>query len=275
MTKSRALYNERPLLVPPTVAVKLGLNEAVFLQQLHFWLQGSGHKHDGRAWVYNTFEEWQKQMPFWSVRTIQRIVESLRKRGVVITTTEYNRLPMDKTLWYTIDYDRLDSVCDMLSLPSRQVVAMDDDNLSSPSRQVDAVEDDKLSVPITIDYPETNPSETTIDHEPSSADAGAPVRANAEDFKVVVATMEKVGIGLTPFLTDTYHEEMMEHGAHAVVAGMLAAAENHKQHSMKYVQACIRNAAHGREPPKGTHDKSEAVIHGDDYETRRKLYTLS
>lgn len=125
----------------------------------------------------------------------------------------------------------------------------------------------------TRDDPSIEPSVIHQD-EPSSADAGSLVRENAEDFKVVVATMEKVGIGLTPFLTDTYHEEMVEHGVRAVVAGMLAAAGNSKQHSMAYVKTCIRNAAQGREPPKGERDKQEEFIHGDDYEGRRKRYVL-
>jgi hypothetical protein len=94
----------------PSLAKLIGLNEAIFLQQLHYWLIKSQHEYDGRKWVYNTFEEWQKQLPFWSIITIKRIVQSLRKAGLVSTTAQYNKMQVDRTLWYTIDYAAVDSL---------------------------------------------------------------------------------------------------------------------------------------------------------------------
>lgn len=107
---SKLLIDEYPLIVLPTLAAKIGLNEAIFLQQLNYWLAGSQHEIDGKKWVYNTFEEWQKQLHFWPVVTIKRIVKSLREMGIVSTTSQYNKMPMDRTLWYTIDYAKLDSI---------------------------------------------------------------------------------------------------------------------------------------------------------------------
>jgi hypothetical protein len=107
---SRYLIDEYPLIVLPTLARVLGLNEAIFLQQLNYWLVGSRHNHDGRKWVYNTFEDWQKQMPFFTVVTLKRIVKTLRESGVIITTSKYNKLSMDRTLWYSIDGEKLDSI---------------------------------------------------------------------------------------------------------------------------------------------------------------------
>jgi hypothetical protein len=109
-TTSRLLINEHPLQVLPTLATCIWLNEAVFLQQVHYWTLGSQNVRDGRRWVYNTYEDWQKQFPFWSVRTLKRVVNSLRDKGLIVTTSEYNKLEMDKTLWYSIDYEALDSL---------------------------------------------------------------------------------------------------------------------------------------------------------------------
>ncbi|MFK9094406.1 hypothetical protein [Bacillus salipaludis] len=67
---SRLLINESPVMIIPSLAAKIGLNEAVVLQQIHYWLGISKHNIEGRTWVYNTYEEWQKQLPFWSVSTI-------------------------------------------------------------------------------------------------------------------------------------------------------------------------------------------------------------
>jgi hypothetical protein len=60
---STLLINEAPLMIVPSLAVEIGLNEAVVLQQIHYWLNISKHKIKGKKWVYNTYEDWQKQFP--------------------------------------------------------------------------------------------------------------------------------------------------------------------------------------------------------------------
>ena len=115
---SKLLIAEPPLLVLPSLAVLVGLNEAIFLQQLHYWLIQSGKERDGRRWIYNTYDEWQKQLPFWSVRTIRRIVGELETRTLVESTTRYNLQKVDQTKWYTLLYrnlDRLTETADQVS----------------------------------------------------------------------------------------------------------------------------------------------------------------
>jgi uncharacterized phage protein (TIGR02220 family) len=103
---SRLLINESPVMIIPSLAVKIGLNEAVVLQQIHYWLGISKHKIEGRTWVYNTYEEWQKQLPFWSVSTIKRSIRSLEMLGLLLSEN-WNQMKMDKTKWYSIDYEKL------------------------------------------------------------------------------------------------------------------------------------------------------------------------
>jgi hypothetical protein len=106
-TLSRLLINEQPLQVLPSLAVAVGLNRAIFLQQLHYWLLKSEHHYDGRAWVYNTYDAWLEQFPFWSLNTLTRIVRSLEDERLILTTREYNRFSLDHTKWYTIVYEEL------------------------------------------------------------------------------------------------------------------------------------------------------------------------
>jgi hypothetical protein len=106
--KSSLLIDEPPLQVLPTLAVAIGLNEAIFIQQLHWLLSHSGKAVKGQEgkWIYNTAEEWHEKFPFWSVSTIKRIITGLRKEGL-IKAGRFNRMTLDQTRWYTIDYEAL------------------------------------------------------------------------------------------------------------------------------------------------------------------------
>ncbi|MEN0647799.1 DnaD domain protein [Caldifermentibacillus hisashii] len=108
---SKLLINENPIIVLPTLAKKIGLNEALFIQQLHYWLADSKHTYDGYQWVYNTYEDWHRQFPFWSTSTIRRIIGKLEREGLIVSGN-YNRFKMDKTKWYRINYEYLESLMD-------------------------------------------------------------------------------------------------------------------------------------------------------------------
>lgn len=108
------LINEPPLQVLPTLACEVGLNEAIILQQAHYWLSKSTHEFDGYKWFYKTYEKWQEEFPFWSQATIRRAINNLEKRGYLISTDAYNKMGIDKTKWYRIDYQKL------VSSPSAQ-----------------------------------------------------------------------------------------------------------------------------------------------------------
>ena len=107
---SRLLIAEPPLQVLPSLAAAIGLHEAIILQQLHYWLLVSPHERDGRAWVYNTLAGWHAQFPFMSLATLRRALADLEQRRRLVLTARYNRLPTDRTKWYTIDYDALDAL---------------------------------------------------------------------------------------------------------------------------------------------------------------------
>jgi DnaD/phage-associated family protein len=146
---NKLLFDERPLVVLPTLAVKVGLNEAIILQQLHYWLKDSKNVRDGYTWVYNSYEDWHEQFPFWSVRTIKRIITGLENKGIIVSGC-FNKMRADRTKWYRIDYEKLNEVIN----GNDNICHDDSDNVARPSCQVGTMDSDKLTPPITIDYTE-------------------------------------------------------------------------------------------------------------------------
>ena len=109
--KAKWLFDEHPILVDRELASVIGLNEAIVLQQLNYWLHSKSAKQiNGRLWVYNTYDNWRKDnFPFWSRNTIRRAFDSCIKRGLIITGN-FNKAGFDKTKWYSIDIEKLDEV---------------------------------------------------------------------------------------------------------------------------------------------------------------------
>ena len=106
---SKLLLDEYPLIVLPSLAVALGLNEAIVLQQVHYLLQISKHTIKDRKWVYNSYPNWCLIFPFMSERTIKRTIYALEEQGILLSDC-FNKLKLDKTKWYSIDYDQLDKI---------------------------------------------------------------------------------------------------------------------------------------------------------------------
>ncbi len=112
LPESVLLIDRDTLIILPRLAAQIGLNEAIVLQQVFYWLGGDRKPHvrDGRRWVYNTYEGWRAQFPFWSERTIRRTIRELETLGLLeaayfADNPEHRHL--DHTKWYTIDFDRL------------------------------------------------------------------------------------------------------------------------------------------------------------------------
>jgi hypothetical protein len=115
---SNLLIDEPPLQVLPSLAERIGLNEAILLQQLHYWTQRSGNieldQHgQERRWVWKTLDGWSEEFPFWSRRTIQRTLRSLTDDGLVVA--EQKRKDQgDMTTWYAVGYEALPNTSDCL-----------------------------------------------------------------------------------------------------------------------------------------------------------------
>ncbi|WP_158233829.1 conserved phage C-terminal domain-containing protein [Sporosarcina sp. P3] len=104
--------NNQQIKIPfsPQFAAIVGTNEALFLQQLHYRLQISKNIKGGHRWVYNTYEEWTREFPCWKMHGVKRLVKKLETDQLIITSA-YNKMPMDRTKWYRIDYEKLSQTC--------------------------------------------------------------------------------------------------------------------------------------------------------------------
>lgn len=91
----------------PLEAEAVGLNEAIVISRVRFWLSRSKHIYSSKPWIYNTYSDWQLQFPFWSVRTIQGIFLRLEQQGILKSTNRLNKSRYDKTKWYSLDEEAL------------------------------------------------------------------------------------------------------------------------------------------------------------------------
>ncbi|TPR43183.1 replication protein [Apilactobacillus micheneri] len=149
------LFDKKPLVVSTPLAEEIGLNEAIVLQQLHYWLQRSNHKINGRIWIYNSYDAWQEQFPFWNVRTVKRVITKLKNQGIIIVD-RFNRAGFDKTNWYTINYEKFNL------LVSQRL------GQNVPTRVTNCPNGEGQNVPTdTREYTEIT-SESTTNHKSSS-----------------------------------------------------------------------------------------------------------
>ena len=86
-------------------AKRYGLEEAVMLHNFIFWIRHNHanrkNQHDGRTWTYNTLEAFRELFPFWSVKQIRRILDSLLEQRVLVKGN-HNARAYDRTCWYAL-----------------------------------------------------------------------------------------------------------------------------------------------------------------------------
>lgn len=116
---SKLLIQEPPLQVLPSLAIAIGLNEAIVLQQLYYLLLNPsfGKRIAEEKWIFNTYEEWQANFfPFWSVDTIKRTFTKLAQMKVIKTCQPEGGISRRK--YYTIDASVLSEISQQGKLPS-------------------------------------------------------------------------------------------------------------------------------------------------------------
>ncbi len=101
-------------MVLPSLAEAIGLNEAIMLQQIHYWVDRSNNYYNDQHWIYRTPETWkQNELKFFSISTINRTIKSLKKLGLIFEEklgTKFGKNRFDRTNYHTLNYEELDKV---------------------------------------------------------------------------------------------------------------------------------------------------------------------
>lgn len=110
---SKLLIDEPPLQVLPSLALRIGLNESIVLQQIHYLLRNPkfGRRIEEHQWIFNTVEEWVcNYFPFWCPRTLKTIFANLERMNLVVTCQPEGR--MSRRKYYRIDMERMDRLAE-------------------------------------------------------------------------------------------------------------------------------------------------------------------
>lgn len=149
----------------PKQAMKVGRDDALFLQQLRFQLGRVGGKdHDGHHWVYKSRDEWASELAMGEGE-FRACRERLLKDGFVVAISNPEN-SFYKDLWYRIDVAKLAAYLSSVCGPEP------DDDVKAPSETDDHSIGDPspMERPTVTNRPATrrqSNTEKTIQREPS------------------------------------------------------------------------------------------------------------
>ena len=112
------------------IAATFGSDEALFLSQLQYWIsKGYGVLHKGKRWIYNTYEQWVKQMPWLTRDRFKRMIKRLLNSEVLMIE-KLKAHEWKQTNFYTINEEALKA---KITMPT----ASGESNLSSGGLSTD------------------------------------------------------------------------------------------------------------------------------------------
>ena len=87
------------------VAMELGINAAIVLENIGFWIKKNEanrtNYYDGYYWTYNTRKAYIELFPYFSEKQIHLVFKKLIE-GEYIICGNYNQSKYDRTLWYAL-----------------------------------------------------------------------------------------------------------------------------------------------------------------------------
>ena len=270
---SKLLMDDKPVMVLPKLAEAIGLNEAIVIQQIHYWLitfqeaNKEEHFRDGRWWIYNSKKEWKDNFPWWSENTIWRSLIALREMGLVITSDEYNKKEYDKTLWYSIDYEKLNEIVEEL------ITKMGTTRYQNGNDLLPKWERPVTKMGTTI--PEIN---TEITYKDKATAVNAEPNENLETAKVFKAYEQEIGM-ITAFTREEVLDAI-EHYPHDWIIEAIKEAAKNNVRKWSYARAILESwKVNGYKtdvrPKEKVSSNSKKVKHEDNEErvnNFRKLY---
>lgn len=138
---TNVINNNSPRIVPAELATEIGLLEAMFLQQVHYFAstdKDTIEGEDGKVWVIKSLNDWSNIFPFISKRTLRRVIDRMVDRGLL--KKDNNRGDQNNPLSYRVAYNNLS---DDTHLAKSEGM----DNVSTPYGQDDHSSMDNASTP--------------------------------------------------------------------------------------------------------------------------------
>jgi hypothetical protein len=106
---SKLLHDGRHLLYSTEVAAKIGRNEAICLQQIHYWMNISGGKVlDGIKWFWKTYQQWSEELQL-SISTVRRVISNLKQLGL-IAIERLSAKTYYQANWYTLKIEAVQAL---------------------------------------------------------------------------------------------------------------------------------------------------------------------
>ena len=169
--KKRTLLHDEPSIVlQPEMVRRLGnLTDAAVLQQLNYWMPHAKVEHQGRKWVFKTYENWSKEIGI-SAHQVRRAMDRLEAIGLVLSCT-----PKGRTKHYAIEYEH--PMLDGAESPDSYVADLPDDAAELP--------DDVAELPAYKDLQETRKEKDL---------AAAPPKTPAKKDELFEAVAKACGI---------------------------------------------------------------------------------
>lgn len=231
---SNYLIDETPLMVLPTLAVGIGLNEALVIQKIHTLIKDNGQLRGGRKYVWKTTDEWKDSaFPFWSEPTIRRIFDNLEARNLLFGTDIWNNKGNDRTKGYAINYEALQETIQKCVI---KMITQSDQNDQMPLDNVVKDDDDLTGI-------DTN-GESSSFRAPAPEAAPTPevvhgvtipaIYRNTNAFEVW--TSERPREPLTDFKAQMLGDYVDERGDREVVAALLIASMYNVQYALPYLK---------------------------------------
>lgn len=171
------LMAENSISVYPNLAKVLGLNEAIILQQIFFYMnvnqrkKSLRHFHDGKWWVYNSYKQWRDEHFVWlTPRGVQNFILKLEEKGILLSIQGVEN-PYDRRKWYTIDLEALGKALNASTLDGAQIACstftdctMDmhglHDEYTESTTETSYRENELQKQPTTTHAPDTDETET-------------------------------------------------------------------------------------------------------------------
>lgn len=240
MRTSPLLINESPLQTLPSLARLVGLNSAIILQQIHYWLNASEHIIEGETWIYNSYKKWAKQFTWLTPRAIQKHILHLEREGYLISR-QFKYRTGNNTKWYRIDFNHLHLMCEK---------QMDGDKSNSLLKQ-DYVGEDNIP-----DSEDSHHDSASLEHK-SCLKSEQNTQENThktttEDNSIIFTTYSDEIDELTPMITERLKDAIKIFPPDWIVDAIKEAVLN-KVKKWNYIEAILKSwAKDGRQGKKST-----------------------